>query len=93
MSRLQTEQLKSVCQLLGLERGGNKNALVNRIIDFLYNPDPAVTRVPSKVRFLHRMPSAFFLVDEIVMGFFNTVTTRFSGIECPQETKERPRGT
>lgn len=45
---LQTDQLKAACQLLGLERGGNKNALVNRIIDFLYNPDPAVTRMPAK---------------------------------------------
>lgn len=42
--------LKDACVLLGLEKGGDREQLVNRLFDFLVKPHPIAKPAPPKVR-------------------------------------------
>lgn len=40
--------LKPVCELLDIERGGKKDDILERILDFLLNPKDSGKKVPEK---------------------------------------------
>ncbi|CAM9618178.1 unnamed protein product [Choristocarpus tenellus] len=42
-----TAALRDLCQLLCLEKGGEKSVLVERVVDFLLSPDESSTKPPA----------------------------------------------
>ncbi|XP_076441371.1 protein DEK-like [Babylonia areolata] len=48
LNKLTLAGLKHVCEVLDIERGGTKSAIVERIMDFLMKPSSSGLRVPQK---------------------------------------------
>ncbi|KAL8590460.1 hypothetical protein ACOMHN_011673 [Nucella lapillus] len=48
LNKFTVAELKHLCEVLDIERGGTKSAIVERILDFLMKPSSSGLRVPAK---------------------------------------------
>jgi hypothetical protein len=62
--RMTIPQLKHICEVLDIERGGTKSAIVDRIMDFLMKPQSSGLKVSEKKKSKYCIQPFFsFIVD------------------------------